>query len=495
MRKVTILLILCCLTTLVVVAQTRSFKRGISYNIPSAGDVRELSKSLTWYYNWGHTPPSDKEILDAIEIYKLDFIPMIWGLTIDKERLRTFYKNNPQIKYILGFNEPNFTDQARIGPVEAASKWHLIEELADEFNLKIVGPAMNFAPANGAVIENGITYTDPFKYLDDFFAACPDCRVDYIAAHCYMNFTSSVKWYIEQYKKYGKPIWLTEFCAWENGVTPQLQKEFMVETVNYLESDPDVYRYAWFIGRTNKTGEYPYMQLLGKREGELTDLGKLYVEMSSFDTNYYPLESDTIHSAYYVDVSDGLHLEKTTDVSGRLMLTDFYTSRWASYNIDVTEAKEYQIECRVASQFGGELVFSDTQGKQLLSLAIEPTGGLDKWKTVTAKIAMNAGRQQIKVESNKGRVNFNWWKLSGANSGIDTSESDLLRVYPNPVDKTLYIESESESKLVLTDMMGRTLIDFVKGKEIDFSSYKSGVYMLSIEDENGHKSVRRIIKR
>lgn len=494
MSKRLVLLFLLCCATLFGNAQSRSFKRGISYNIPSAGDIKELSKSLTWYYNWAVTPPSDQEILDAIDTYKLDFIPMIWGLDFDKEKLRTFYKNNPQVKYILGFNEPNFTDQAHIGPIEAASKWYMIEELADEFNLKIVGPAMNYAPSNGATVENGITYTDPFQYLDAFFAACPECRVDYVAAHCYMNYASSVKWYLDQYKKYGKPIWLTEFCAWENGVTLQLQKEFMVETVNYLETDPDIYRYAWFIGRTSKSGEYPYMQLLGKREGELTELGELYVGMSSFDQSYYSSINDTIPAAYYIGVSDGLHLDKSTDVNNELMLTDFYTSRWVSYNVDVHNGGEYEIFCRVASQFGGELVFSDSEGNVLKTVTVDPTGGLNSWQTVSAKIELKAGQQQIRIDSTKGRVNFSWWMLSDKFSGIDIEQEDQLRIYPNPVTDILHLETTADTELLLLDTMGRILTKIKGSGDIDFSSYKPGVYFLSDQNVGTSGNVKRIIK-
>ncbi|WP_437898466.1 glycosyl hydrolase [Sorangium sp. So ce124] len=42
-----------------------------------------------------------------------------------------------------------------------------------------------------------------------------------------------------------------------------------------LESDPDVFRYAWFSRRTDAI---PHVDLLGAR-GELTTLGELYVSL------------------------------------------------------------------------------------------------------------------------------------------------------------------------------------------------------------------------
>lgn len=55
-------------------------------------------------------------------------------------------------------------------PLEAAAEWPRLEAIANEFVLKIVGPAVNFC--GNCVTENGTTYNDPFDYLDDSFQAC-----------------------------------------------------------------------------------------------------------------------------------------------------------------------------------------------------------------------------------------------------------------------------------------------------------------------------------
>lgn len=500
MRKRNILHIGCILLTLIcapslLLAQQKSYKRGISYNIPSAEDIKSLSDGLSWYYNWGYTASDDASILEAIETYKLDFIPMTWGKNIDKERLRTFYQKNPQIKYILGFNEPNFLEQANIGPKDAAARWHEIEEIADEFGLKIIGPAMNYAPANGAVTEDGVTYSDPFKYLDAFFEACPDCRIDYVAAHCYMNQSSALKWYLSQYKKYGKPIWLTEFCAWENNVTPEMQKTLLVEALNYLESDPDIYRYSWFIGRTSKTGEYPYMQLLGKYAGQLTDLGKIYVNLSSFSDNIYAT-NDTVWAKDYSEVSEYTHLDLSTDESGVLTLSDFYGNEWTSYNIEVEEDGEYYFRYRVATQFEGKinLYLSDNL---ISEIAVPITGGLGNWKTLEQKIILNKGVYKIKLQSAQARINFNWWILSKTSlSGINSDKTDSpISIYPNPMKDILHISGFSEGKIVLADCLGKKVIEETNNNSLDVSHLVSGIYFLTLTDKSTNQlATYKIIK-
>jgi hypothetical protein len=206
--------------------QVRSFKRGLAYSIPYAEDLPTLSKGISWFYNWGTTP--GLQVANVFDPY-MEYIPMCWN-GVDTTTLKTFYSSHPNIKYILGFNEPNFKSQANLTPTQAAAKWPLIERIAKLYNLKIVGPALNYCSTTGAVSENGVTYTDPIQYYDDFFKACPNCKVDYIAMHNYMNSELAVENDIARYKKYGKPIWLTEFCQYDGTqtLTPDTQKDYMV---------------------------------------------------------------------------------------------------------------------------------------------------------------------------------------------------------------------------------------------------------------------------
>jgi hypothetical protein len=118
---------------------------------------------------------------------------------------------------------------------------------------------------------------------------------------------------VGRFAKYGKPIWLTEFCAWEyqeplttNAQVGYLfQRNTMIEKVEFLELNPQVEKYAWFIPRTNNDGEFPYMQLLKKVQGTvlpgtLTELGQIYVNMSSFDLSKYYGLGEKIPAKNYV---------------------------------------------------------------------------------------------------------------------------------------------------------------------------------------------------
>ena len=165
-------------------------------------------------------------------------------------KLREFYTNHPEAKFLLGFNEPNFREQANMTPSAAAAAWPGLEAIADEFGLELVSPAVNWC--GNCVSEGGVTFTNPYDYLDAFFEACPDCRVDYIGVHNYMCYSGPLIDYLEGFRKYGKKIWLTEFACWDQAtITLDMQKNLVIGALDYLDNDTMIYRYSWFTGRSN----------------------------------------------------------------------------------------------------------------------------------------------------------------------------------------------------------------------------------------------------
>lgn len=253
-------------------AQTKSSKRGLGYGYHSAQDMQALSRGMSWWYNWSPTPEAG-----AASVYQsagVAFVPMVWGGTPNADQLAASIPAGAQ--YLLGFNEPNFRSQANMTPSRAAQLWPILEDVARRKGLKLVAPAVNYC--GDCVSEGGVTFSDPVTYLDAFFAACPSCQVDYIAVHWYACDLGALQWYIGLFKKYNKPIWLTEFACGDrphDQITLALQKEYMTAAVNYLENEPAVFRYAWFSGRNN---EIPNINLLGN-SGQLTELGQLYVSL------------------------------------------------------------------------------------------------------------------------------------------------------------------------------------------------------------------------
>jgi len=245
-----------------------SRKRGIAYGYHSDADLTALSAGIGWWYNWAARP--DGTLMSGYPGLGVEYVPMVWGGTFD---VATLERQVPAgAKYLLTFNEPNFGAQANLTPAQAAALWPQIETFAKSRGMKLVSPAVNYcgSPCNE---------TDPFVWLQKFFAACTGCQVDYVAMHWYActkaALTTTLAKYVQQF---GKPLWVTEFSCLDepSRVNDAGELAYMREAVAALEADPMVFRYAWFSGRFTSQ---PVVNLLAPTSGQLTPLGQQYVTL------------------------------------------------------------------------------------------------------------------------------------------------------------------------------------------------------------------------
>ena len=254
----------------------KSAKRGIAYDLASSSDFSALSPGVSWWYNWS-SKPNVSVPTDFASRYSMDFIPMLWNGNFNAGNVEAFLQANPRIKYMLVLNEPNLTDQANMTPQAAAQLWPQYEAISAHTGVKIVGPAITWGTM--------ANYQDPVLWMDAFYAAYRsannnrDPQIDYIAFHWYDYGLSGQ---LDRLKKYNKPFWVTEFANWHsqndgaqvNNLSKQESQ--MTDMVATCESRDDVFRYAWFTGRWNPD---PHFTSLLGANGELTDLGKMYIAL------------------------------------------------------------------------------------------------------------------------------------------------------------------------------------------------------------------------
>jgi|WetSurSiteA1Bulk_404760.scaffolds.fasta_scaffold00771_7 hypothetical protein len=459
--------------------QLPSFKRGMAYGYHSPADLEALSAGLTWWYNWSVTP--ETSVSAVYGDYGFDFVPMAWNGSFNETQLRAFLTDHPDVKYLLAYNEPNFIEQANMTPSQAAANWPKLEAIADDFNLKIVGPAVNYC--GNCVSEGGTTYTDPFKYLDDFFNACGDCRVDYVAVHCYMNTIGALSWYVNEFKKYNRPIWLTEFAGWEsNGNINDAgdQESFLIGAVDFLESNPSVYRYSWFIGRTSGGPDvYPYIDLLDA-DGELTALGNIYVNMPVHDTTYYLAVPGHIEAENYSQM-EGMLLEKTSDVSGFANCGYIAANDWLVYNIDVGESRNYALDIRAACAKSSVLeVLVDDVPAATVNLA--NTGGYQDWQTFSTSFNLDAGRHKLKLMAKTDGFNLNWIAFRDLGpTGLHEPLSTSGMMFPNPAGNIVTFEkADGVSTIEIIDVTGRKQIRVTFQPTVDVSQLREGFYLVRV---------------
>ena len=425
--KYRLFIILCISAVCSLSAQTRSPKRGVSFDFNNNADLEALQPGTSWFYNWGGTPNS--AITDTYNSeYGYEFCPMAWNAGYNASAIRTYVKAHPECKYILAFNEPNLTDQAYMTPQQAAAAWPALKALAQELGLKIISPACNYSSWS--------TYSTPKAWFDAFFQLVDINDVDGIAIHSYMGGAISTLGYVEQYYGYyHKPIWLTEFCEWDNFTGNALQqRQGMIDMIDSLERTDHCARYAWFIPRRDEdtTPSSPYMELLtntnGTEKGILTETGQVFAYMSSYDTTFYHNTDVCIEAEQYIYKSQGVYLEQTSDTAGVLDIYDYSSNAVLTYNVNVPQTDTYTVRLRMLSNTNATLSITSAAGTVSQSVA----NTSNAWASPEFQLALTAGKQQIAFKITSGSLLLNYFVITNTGATPDPMPNPPGGIPPPP---------------------------------------------------------------
>jgi hypothetical protein len=248
------------------VSVTTSSKKGADFSTNNTngtwnGDIVQLK--AFWYYTWGTPMPSPSP-------QNCEFVSMFWGsgnVTDPYISSVEQLKAQNSVKYILGFNEPDRSDQSNMTVSQALSLWPKLEGIG----LPLGSPAASW-PTNQWI----------YDFLDS--AIAENRRVDFICVHMYVgtddnNFVQVLQ---QLHAKYNLPIWITEFATadWNasspaaNQYTPDEVLGFMQRLLPKLDSLDYVQRYSWFSGDPSSSALWP--SALVDANGKLTALGTWY---------------------------------------------------------------------------------------------------------------------------------------------------------------------------------------------------------------------------
>ncbi|WP_170170282.1 glycosyl hydrolase [Hymenobacter perfusus] len=483
-----------------VAAQTKSLKRGVAYGYHSAADMQVLAPGISWWYNWASQP--DAGVAGVYPSLGVEYVPMQWGRNLGNgpvtaNQLAANIPNSS--RYLLGFNEPNFLSQANLTPSQAAALWPVLEEVARRKNLALVSPAVNYC--GSCVAENGVTYYSPTQYLDAFFAACPSCRVDYIAVHTYVCEERWLREKIAELKRYNKPIWLTEFACGDlpaSQITLPAQQKYLLDAVNYLEKEPAIFRYAWFSGRNN---EIPNINLLGS-SGQLTALGQQYVSLPA------GWEPGRIRP-----VSITASSQESTATSAANATDENINTRWASTFADpqyltldfgsLQQISRVQLSWEAAYAKDYQLQTSpDGLTWTTIQTVLNGDGGVDN---ITG---LNARGRYLRLYGNRRATTYGYslWEIEvfggPVNAPLATrgqQDAEALHLYPNPADTELHLFLPGNTRLrrlTVTDALGRlVLTSTAPGDALNIAVLPAGLYVLRATTTDQRQLTQRFMKR
>lgn len=255
-------------------------KRGIAGSLAP----RENAMNARWSYNWGNNLP------DTVDDLHGDFVPMIWaaGTGGVQNQINNIlsYKDQYNVEYVLGFNEPERQDQANMSVQQAIDVWDIMTDSFAGTGIQLVSPAVS---GSGGLNNWFTPFMDEVELRNSDANPDNDLQIDAIAIHWYSTGNNPIAQAnnilnrIDQlWADYGKPIWLTEFAGvdFSAQAATETKVDFNIEFLEYiipqLEARDHVARYAWWqFG----IGGKPYSQLSSVEDGVYTPtaIGDQYV--------------------------------------------------------------------------------------------------------------------------------------------------------------------------------------------------------------------------
>ncbi|MBP6865185.1 MAG: discoidin domain-containing protein [Candidatus Didemnitutus sp.] len=234
----------------------------------------------SWSYSWGRQTSDTFPYMGIAHA----FSPMQWGNfnwthgtnqgPIDN--IQRDVQSNSKPVYLLGFNEPDKSEQANMTVADALARWPRLEAQ----QVPLVAPV----PANA--LGTWLDGTSGFHALANSLGY----RRDYTAVHWYAapDSNAAISHLQSVYNKYGRPVWLTEFSAvrW-SGTATWTERDnfnFLAEFMWRAEALTWLKRYSLFAFIQASPGvnqsapdpaEAPRSNAL-RSDGSLTPFGALY---------------------------------------------------------------------------------------------------------------------------------------------------------------------------------------------------------------------------
>lgn len=266
-------------------------KKGICFTLREKGKAGSWQQNVPrteavqpyWNYSWG---------MERIEQQpaEIAFMPMVWGAWGQKSLQASLNAQvvpkirSGDVRWVLGFNEPDKPEQANMPCTEALKYWPMLEAL----NVPLCSPACANPLSDVDASTQGVRGT----WMRDFIKLADErgYRMDYIGVHWYggPSPTAFKRRMAEIYKAYGeRPLLITEFALADWGAkTPQqnsIKREdvlaFMKDVLPWMERQNWIAGYAWFsfeIDDPNGTSS-----ALFDGDGKLTASGRFYQSVTN----------------------------------------------------------------------------------------------------------------------------------------------------------------------------------------------------------------------
>jgi hypothetical protein len=194
----------------------------------------------------------------------------------------------------------------------------------------------------------------------------------------------------------------------------------------------------------------------------------------------------------------GIQTQATSDTGGGLNVGFIGSGDWMEYTVVVPQSGDYNLDLRITgtnSTWTFDILSNGTFIKKIDGIA---TGGNQIWNTLKTTINLTEGMQTIRIYANSSGWNFNWMEFSTGTLGTNTYSKEEIIVYPNPVEKELFINNiEGDFSFKIFDITGKNVLNGTNktSKGIDVSILNKGTYLLEISNNINLKKIVKILKK
>jgi len=322
----------------------------------------------------------------------MEFIPMAWGDRPEAlEGLDNYLQGaakKPRV--VLAINEPNLKGQAFITPEKTAILYKKIKDIADKYQLTVVGPNMSLGSATGDSItaidpvENKeMTYTFMVPFLKALYFYMDKADIPALGLHTYGSI-GEMKWAVDSlHKEFNCPVWVTEYAEWKASDV-KAEREYLIQATDFLERTPYVKGYAWFKERADNAK----ISLLEKEPGKLSELGEAYVNLPVHDdANLFYRIPGKLSAGKYLAIAQADILSNSHN---EILVSADAAGATADYNLQVDAAGPYQLGLRTLATGKIEVLEND----QVLG-SVEASGS--DVHTLPVTVQLPAGPQTLRI--------------------------------------------------------------------------------------------------
>ena len=129
------------------------------------------------------------------------------------------------------------------------------------------------------------------------------------------------------------------------------------------------------------------------------------------------------------DVATDVRFEPTSDEGGGQNVNYIDDGDWMDYNVNVATAGPYTFAFRVANSYGNGVIYVKAEdGSTLASVSVPRTGGWQNWTTIRTTATLPAGSQVLRVYTNPGTWNFNWFEVNAGGRSAESGDDNVRRV-------------------------------------------------------------------